>query len=405
MKNKKLISIGTIDKYIFYPSAGGIFKFILRILLTIEDLTLLPKHSLILSLDSSLGMCLSVILLLIYKKKNKEEIFGSNNKNSKKNIKFELVYTNEYENISYNKFQYIFFSSILDFIITILICEFCLKIELNMWFFDILFIYLLSFLLFHIKIYRHQIISILIIIIAGIILDIMSNNYEFSYDTIIPLIIKFICEIFLSFIVILNKYTMEKKFCPAYELCFYQGLFTFIFYAIFSIFTTIFDFFDNYKRYFNDINKDNKTKEILMVILIMILNFIYNIFIFATIEKTTSFHIMIVIIIGELAPYIKKLFTSETSKMINIIFIIDLCFIFFITLIFNEIIILNFCGMQKNTKKFISYRAEEENLDEKMYTNDGDNGNKNDEEFSQQNDSFSTEEMYSLPNEKNILND
>ena len=142
-----------------------------------------------------------------------------------------------------------------------------------------------------------------------------------------------------------------------------------------------------------------------MVILIMILNFIYNIFIFATIEKTTSFHIMIVIIIGELAPYIKKLFTSETSKMINIIFIIDLCFIFFITLIFNEIIILNFCGMQKNTKKFISYRAEEENLDEKMYTNEGDNGNKNDEEFSQQNDSFSTEEMYSLPNEKNILND
>ena len=73
MKNKKLISIGTIDKYIFYPIAGGIFKFILRTLLTIEDLTLLPKHSLILSLDSSLGMCLSVILLLIYKKKNKEE--------------------------------------------------------------------------------------------------------------------------------------------------------------------------------------------------------------------------------------------------------------------------------------------------------------------------------------------
>jgi hypothetical protein len=87
---------------------------------------------------------------------------------------------------------------------------------------DILFIYLFSYFLFKMKIYCHQYISILLIILTGIILDVILGNYNFS--KILKIMIKLFCEIIFSFSIIINKYTMEKKFCPSYELCFYQGV-------------------------------------------------------------------------------------------------------------------------------------------------------------------------------------
>ena len=164
MENKNLISIGKIDKYIFYPIIGGIFKFIVKIILTVENLTVLAKHSLMNSLVSSLGMCFSLILLIFYKYRTKDENVEKNNsqtinKHSKKGLAIELEYINEYEIIVYDKIKYIFITSVIDFIITILILEFCIEIKVKMWIFDILFIHLLSYLIFQTKIYKHQKIS------------------------------------------------------------------------------------------------------------------------------------------------------------------------------------------------------------------------------------------------------
>ena len=171
-----------------------------------------------------------------------------------------------------------------------------------------------------------------------------------------PIIIKFICEIIISLGLVINKYTMEKKFCTSYYLCFYQGIITFILYFILLLFATYFNFFDNFRKYYNDI-KNDKLKESLIFFLEIIIQFIINICIFATIEKTTTFHIIIILIIGQLAPY-KRLKGSKTKIKKNIIIIAGLCFILFMTLIFNEIIILNCYGLEKNTRKFISERAE-----------------------------------------------
>ena len=112
----------------------------------------------------------------------------------------------------------------------------------------------------------------------------------------------------------------------------------------------------------------------------MILQFIINLCVFATIEKTTSFHFLIILILGQLAPY-RKIKNSKNKIKINIIIIFGLCFILFMTLIFNEIIILNCCGLEKNTRKYISERAEmekfskineNENIDEDNNNEDGD---------------------------------
>ena len=353
----KLLSIGKLDKNIIFPIAGGIIKFILSILLDIDKLTL-SSHPLIFSICSSMGMCLSYFLFIIYKyknenqkninKKNNEE----NNFNRKKSLAIKLEYNDQLRDITYNKFKYIIFTSLLDFILTILAACFYSGTEVNLWIFDILFICLFSYFIFKIKIYKHHIISIILIIFTGIILDIIKNTYLNAIENgLIQFIIKFIGEIIFSLLIIIVQYTMEKKFCSSYELCFYQGIITFVLYTILLLISTYCNLnFDNFKDYFDSFN----IKELFIFLGFMILLFGFNIFQFLTIEKNSAYHLMIIKVIGELFPYIKN-FTD--NKLVSAIIIIGLFFILFMTLVFNETIEINCCEIQKDTKKNISLRA------------------------------------------------
>lgn len=357
---KFFLSIGEIDKNIIFPILGGVLKCIIRIIL---NYSILLDHPLILSLYSSLGMSLSFILLIIYYYKNKNTE-NTNNNSSKikkkdndknKSSRFELVYNDLFKIISHDKYKFIFLTSLMDFILTILICNFCINIKINMWICDIIFMSLFSYYFFQIKIYKHHIISIIIIFITGFILDIITGHYDYILDEIIPIIIKFFGEIIFSFSIIINKYTMEKKFSSPYEICFYQGIITLVLYSIFSIFSNIFNFLDN----FSDYKKNFDLQELFISIVVIIIQFAHNLFILITIRNYTSCHIMIIIVIGELAPHILKLVHEEN---ISIIIIIGLIFILFMTLIFNEIIEVNCFGLNKNTKKNIGKRAIEEGL-------------------------------------------
>ena len=305
-----------------------------------------------------MGMCLSYFLIIIYKyknenqkninKKNNEE----NNFNRKKSLAIKLEYNDQLRDITYNKFKYIIFTSLLDFILTILAACFYSGTEVNLWIFDILFICLFSYFIFKIKIYKHHIISIILIIFTGIILDIIKNTYLNAIENgLIQFIIKFIGEIIFSLLIIIVQYTMEKKFCSSYELCFYQGIITFVLYTILLLISTYCNLnFDNFKDYFDSFN----IKELFIFLGFMILLFGFNIFQFLTIEKNSAYHLMIIKVIGELFPYIKN-FTD--NKLVSAIIIIGLCFILFMTLVFNETIEINCCEIQKDTKKNISLRA------------------------------------------------
>ena len=353
----KLISIGQLDKNIFYPILGGIFNFIIKLILNYNGLTSLFNHSLMFCINTSLGMSLSFILLIVYRKKPKPvELPIPKNKGHS----IELEYTNQYEEIRYHKFFYIILSSIIDFIITIITFHFYLKAKLNMWMLDILFIYLFSYLIFKMKLYKHHYISGSIIFIFGIILNIIDKRYR-NIDDFTPLI-KLCCEFLLSFALVVIKYTMEKKYCSSFELCFYQGLITFILYTIVYILEQYFNFIgDNFMGYYDDF-KNSITKETIMFLLIMLIQFFKNLFIFATVEKTTPFHYLIILVIGE--------FSSSIIDNINIITvilkIICFCIIFFMILVFNEIIELNCFGLNTNTKKGISNRADMDNINKEM---------------------------------------
>ena len=60
-------------------------------------------------------------------------------------------------------------------------------------------------------------------------LDIYLSHYIFNdKDYAIQMVFKLISEILLSLGFVIDKFTMEKKFCSPYEICFYHGLINFI---------------------------------------------------------------------------------------------------------------------------------------------------------------------------------
>ncbi len=359
---KSFITFGDLDKNILYPIIGGILKFILNVILIKEDFS---NHPLVTSIGSSLGMSLSFFLLLIYKCRTKSSDINIDLKKyskmiqkSKLSIKYE--YNNQYKLIRRDKFKYIILSCMIDFITTILILKYCISIKINIWIFDILFISLFSYLILKKKIYKHHYISIIIIIITGVSLDIILGNYNDFYYNIGPNIINFVCEILFSLGLVINRYTMEFKFSPVYEICYYQGIFGLFLYILLLILskyiTFLNNFFDNFEGF--------ETKHIFIFIIIVIFQFIYNLCIFNTIINTSTCHILIIIIFSELSLYFINLIEDKDN---SIIIIIALLFILFMILIFIEVIELNFFGLSKNTKKNISLRAK---LDQQNSIND-----------------------------------
>ena len=103
----------------------------------------------------------------------------------------------------------------------------------------------------------------------------------------------------------------------------------------------------------------------------MIVQLIYNLFILVVIKNTTTCHILIILVIAQFAPYIKG-FTDTDIIDEYIILSISFLLIFLFSLIFNEIIEVNCCGLQLNTKKNIALRAKKDRISESESESDND---------------------------------
>ena len=353
------ISIGQIDKNIIFPIFGGLANFISIFIISKTDLS---KHPIILSIGSTFGMSLSFILFIIYHCKNK-----SNNKKEINNENKIKLFEKKEEKKS-NKYKFFLLTAFLDFIETILSNKYCKDIHISLWIFDILFICLFSSLIFKIKIYSHHFLSIIIIILTGIILDSIEGLYNNFLSRIIPIMIKFSLEIIMSFDIIITKYIMERFYCSSYEMCFYAGFFGFILYIILLIISKYTNFLDDFFIKYNLFG----FKDYIIFSFFIITKLIYNLFMLITIKNTTSCHFLIILIFGELEPYIQNLLECNHKDIkTTITVIIGLFFILFMTLVFNEVFEFNCFGLEKNTKKNISKRVKiEEN---KLYNDEDDN--------------------------------
>ena len=291
---------------------------------------------------------------------------------------------------------------------------------LDFWMLEIIFIVFINIFLFKIKIYMHQKVAIAIILILSTLMKILSiisiyeSDEEKTFKKYLSLffigIIGFIILYFIDGLILCKlKWYFDLKFISEKKMLVYFGLFGFIIFLLSSIIfnslicpnTDIFNliycvyedeskkYFDNFSIFFKNIWKEDRTP---------IINIVY-IFIFLLKITLSAFHYFFVyLIIKVLSP--EYLVCSDSIlyfivKIITLIyqiitgeltyeFIFDFLSQFFSllgTLIYLELIELNFCNLNHYLKKNINKRTETESfrlLD--IYSDDKDEQSSEDNE-------------------------
>ena len=176
-KKCNLISIGEINRYILFIFIGSIFYAFLTLLkdeskFFNEENSL---HPIIFNITYSLGLSLSIFLLIIYKIYNKR-------KNDNKLQKTNFIKKQKLEVDVKRKLLWILLVSIIDFIASVLCFNYWVgeNSDLNTSTLDILFITLFSHLILKEKLFKHHYLSIITIMILGLLLNLI--NDKFSYE-------------------------------------------------------------------------------------------------------------------------------------------------------------------------------------------------------------------------------
>ena len=172
------------------------------------------------------------------------------------------------------------------------------EVKTNSWIWIILITSIFYYLIFKIKLYLHHVLSSILILLIGAIIDIISDNVINDINShLVLLIIKFIRETLFSLYNVMAKYVMEKKFVSVYEFSFYIGTISLILLIIFSIFDYAFFGIDDYKEYFNNFNGT----EFLVMVGVIITQFGINISSLFTVKNNSPCHTFIMFVFGQLA--------------------------------------------------------------------------------------------------------
>ena len=343
------IRFGKIDKNLIPILIGCIFCFLNRLLNQYKD-TYLFKNIILTNIFISFSDLFMIVPYIIYKIRSKKVVHNDNNELNQMDTKFEYIYeeNNIEDDIKYKE-RYILLIGIIFFINYIMFVK-TFEMKTNTWIVYILFTSIFYYIIFKAKLFKHHYLSIIIILIIGLIIDLIQGNIQNDFtNNIVSLILSFIRVILLSFNYVIIKYTMEKKFVSLYEIGLFNGIINLILFIIFAIFDYFFFHIDNYAEYFNNFNG----KEVLVIFGLMFSQFGIYLPLFIIDKNNSPCHIFIIFIFGQLAYYINL---QENL----VIVIICLIIILFFSLIFNEIIEINFCGLSHNTKKNIITRAETE---------------------------------------------
>ena len=346
------ISLGKIDKSFIVIIVGCIFCFLNRLLYQADSLLEeIPILHIIVSSQSRFLTVIPFIILNIRTKRttnnNNEMEYTIREKKEKKLI----FYDNEKRYVK-GKWKFILLSGII-YSVNTTFFALSLKVKTNAWILYILIASVFYYLIYKVKLYKHHVLSIVLILLIGIIIDLIKENIqnEIINKTLLVLS-KFMKEIAFSLYNVVAKYVMEKKYISVYEFSFYIGLMVIILFTTFAVFDYYFFKIYDYDNYFNNFN----TKELLVIFEVIFTQLGINLTTLFTTKNNSPCHVFIIFVFGQLAYYVN----FDTFENIHILIIILLIIILFLSLIFNEIIEINIFGLSYNTKRNIVKRAMKE---------------------------------------------
>jgi hypothetical protein len=256
--------------------------------------------------------------------------------------------------------------------------------------FNIIFISLFDYLILKAKLYKHQYISCIIIVLLGIAATVI-GLLEQKDNIVIKLFLCIGIEIMFSLAIVLSKFLMDHRDCSPYEVTFYEGIFALIVNSILLAIFTCTPIKDEdgklgqllrlthyegkiYIDHFIAAFKFMSVGEVFLFILSAFGRLISNLFGHIVVKHYTSSHIILVLILGEIGLAFKD--KRDWKKIVQFVLF---CLALFILLIFTEIIEINACDLEKNTRKNIQLREEMEgnsNINESIFPNDSSQTNK-----------------------------
>ena len=360
-----LIGLGAVDRNLIAIILSCIFCLLNRFINQLFQKKLL-ENKVYTNIVISFAESFIVIPYIIYRKRSKGRtlINAINNINSnEEENKFEYIYEEPHDikdDVRYKELYIILISII--FFINYSMFIYTFPVKSNIWITYILFTSIFYYLIFKAKLFNYHYLSIIIILLTGFIIDISQANFQKDWESNEPerevgFIFSIVRVILLSFNYVIIKYTIEKKYASPYEIGAYSGIIDLILFIIFALLD--YKFF-NLNPYNYDYFEDFDAKTIFYILGLMATNLGIFLCCLIIVRNNTPCHIFIMFIIGQIAY-----FTQEIGDYI-IVVIIGLIIMLFFSLVFNEIIELNFCGLSRNTKRNMASRAKDEIIESNL---------------------------------------
>ena len=220
---------------------------------------------------------------------------------------------------------------------------------------------ILSRIFLRTRYYMHHYLSFAINIFCLIILASFElSEFDYTLANILYLSIRIISQVAYSLENVIGKMALIEEFLSPYTLLIYKGI-----YEIFILLICSFPFLFIKKEGKNIFAKMQVFIDNFMIIFLyfifMILNFIYNIFIWIIIDRfSLNDYSMSTVIEGLTTKLIILIYDEEFNKSLFIVGGIIYIILIFGLCIFSEIIIINKCGLNECTKKYIGSKGYED---------------------------------------------
>ena len=211
------------------------------------------------------------------------------------------------------------------------------------------FVCILTITSLKLPLYRHHYAGLIIISVGFIIFSIPSLFYKLNIQDIYIICLSLGGNVIYSILEIMEKWMMDFKFISPFETVGIQGMFGFIILSFISIFKS------NWISY-----SDFKKEEIKDIIAYVFASTGYNIFNHLTNKNLGPSHRVICDCFISIVTIIYTI-VSKISQDKLYITILGIMLIFIGIILYNEVIIINCCKIDENTKIKIDNRITEEN--------------------------------------------
>ena len=244
--------------------------------------------------------------------------------------------------------------------------------------FNIIFLFLLTKFMLNIELYLHHYFSLIIFIACLVVITVIDfiaineNIVEEYKDSLIKeshfinsslyIIIRIFVVLLYSIENILAKIMFLKYYYSPYLLQLMKAIIKLFFIFIFSL-PLIFIKINGIIIFslFKDIFKNYILENIFRYIIYLINHFFYNILNYLIIDKFSPAHTVIAYIFEYFAIFLINTTTTKTGEKIIVDYKFGVRLVMYIlliiaSLIFNEFVVINVCGLANNTKLFLDYK-------------------------------------------------